>query len=105
MAERTAVTLVWGEDAFLLREASLALLGDVRVTELDAANWQPGALQDLATPSQFGEPRGLLVTDCRNLPKDALTELVAYLSAPDPDEPLVGACSTAERGKPPGALV
>jgi DNA polymerase-3 subunit delta len=105
MVERAAVTLVWGEDAFLLREASLALLDDVRVTEIDAANWQPGALQDLATPSLFGEQRGLLVSDCRNLPKDALTELAAYLGAPDPDAPLVLACTTAERGKPPAALV
>jgi DNA polymerase III subunit delta len=105
MTDRAAVTLVWGEDAFLLREASLALLGDVRVTEVDAAEWQPGALQDLATPSLFGEQRGLLVTDCRNLSKDAVTELAAYLSAPDPDAPLVLACTTAERGKPPAALV
>jgi DNA polymerase III subunit delta len=106
MTERgTAVTLLWGEDAFLLREAAVALLRDVRTTELDAGDWQPGALQDLATPSLFGEPRGLLVTDCRNLPKDALAELAGYLAAPDPDAPLVLACTTTERGKPPAALV
>ena len=34
-----------------------------------------------------------------------MVELAAYLSAPDPDAPLVLACTTAERGKPPAALV
>ena len=76
---------------------------ELRSTEVDAGEWQGGELQDLATPSLFGEPRALLVTDCRSLPKDALGELAAYLSAPDPDAPLVLACTTAERGKPPAA--
>jgi DNA polymerase-3 subunit delta len=104
-AAHPPVILLWGEDAFLLREAALHLLGDLRATEVDAGEWQGGELQDLATPSLFGEPRALLVTDCRSLPKDALGELAAYLSAPDPDAPLVLACTTAERGKPPAALV
>jgi len=100
-----AVTLLWGEDAFLLRETALQLLGDLRATEVDAGEWQGSELQDLATPSLFGEPRALLVTDCRSLPKDAIGELAAYLSAPDPTAPLVLTCTTAERGKPPAALV
>ena len=104
-AAHPPVILLWGEDAFLLREAALQLLGNLRATEVDAGEWQGGELQDLATPSLFGEPRALLVTDCRSLPKDALGELAAYLSAPDPDAPLVLACTTAERGKPPAALV
>lgn len=104
-AAHPPVILLWGEDAFLLREVALQLLGNLRATEVDAGEWQGGELQDLATPSLFGEPRALLVTDCRSLPKDALGELAAYLSAPDPDAPLVLACTTAERGKPPAALV
>jgi DNA polymerase-3 subunit delta len=104
-AAHPPVILLWGEDAFLLREAALQLLGNLRATEVDAGEWQGGELQDLATPSLFGEPRALLVTDCRSLPKDALGELAVYLSAPDPDAPLVLACTTAERGKPPAALV
>jgi DNA polymerase-3 subunit delta len=104
-AAHPAVILLWGEDAFLLREAALQLLGDLRATEVDAGEWQGSELQDLATPSLFGEPRALLVTDCRSLPKDAIGELAAYLSAPDPIAPLVLTCTTAERGKPPAALV
>jgi DNA polymerase III subunit delta len=98
------VTLLWGEDAFLLREAALQSLGALRATEVDAPDWQGSELQDLATPSLFGEPRALLVTDCKNLSKDATAALATYLSAPDPDAPLVLTCTVAERGKPPPAL-
>jgi len=105
MTEPVAVTLLWGEDAFWLRETALALLGAVRATEVDAADWTGGELQDLATPSLFGEPRALLVTDCRSLSKAATTELATYLGSPDPNAPLVLACTVAERGKPPAALV
>lgn len=99
------VLLLWGEDGFLLREAALGALGDVRAREVDAAEWEGGELQDLATPSLFGERRALLVTDCRSLSKDAIGELAAYLAAPDPDAPLVLTCTVAERGKPPAALL
>ncbi|MGE5412617.1 MAG: DNA polymerase III subunit delta, partial [Syntrophomonadaceae bacterium] len=95
---------LWGEDAFLLRETALERLGELRAHEIDAGDWQGGELQDLATPSLFGERRALLVTDCRSLPKDALNELAAYVGAPDPDSPLVLCCTVAERGKPPAAL-
>jgi DNA polymerase III subunit delta len=104
-SEPSAVVLLWGEDAFLLREAALERLGEVRAREVDAAEWQGSELQDLATPSLFGERRALLVTDARSLPKEALGDLAAYLGAPDPDAPLVVCCTVAERGKPPAALV
>jgi len=98
------VALLWGEDAFLLREAALERFGDVRPTEADAAAWQGGELQDLATPSLFGEPRALLITDARSLTKDATAELAAYLDAPDLDAQLVICCQVAERGKLPSRL-
>ena len=96
--------LLWGEDAFLLREAALGALGDLHAVEVDAAEWRGGELQDLATPSLFGERRALLITDARALSKEALVELAEYVAAPDPDSPLVLACQVAERGKPPAAL-
>src|SRR5881397_4049539 len=101
----TSVVLLWGEDDYLLREAALQIVDDRRVTEIDAAEWRGSELQDLATPSLFGEPRALLVTDLRALPKEAMSELAAYLSSPDPDAPLILCCTVAERGKPPAAVV
>jgi DNA polymerase-3 subunit delta len=104
-APRSSISLLWGEDPYLLRQAALQIAGDRRVTEIDAAEWRGSELQDLATPSLFGEPRALIVTDLRSLPKEAMTELGAYLASPDPDAPLVLCCTVAERGKPPAALL
>lgn len=99
-----AVTLLWGEDDFLVREAALALLGDTKATEVDAAEWQGDELHGLATPSLFGEPRALLVNDARSLRKETLDEIGRYLAAPDPEATLVLACVVADRGKVPAAL-
>jgi len=41
MTAPPSVTMLWGEDAFLLREVALELLGDVRAVEVDAADWLP----------------------------------------------------------------
>ncbi len=98
------IALLWGEDPFLLREAALARLGDTRPTEVEAEEWQGGELQDLATPSLFGEPRALLITGARALSKEAIAELAAYLGSPDPDAQLVICAQVAERGKVPAAL-
>ena len=105
MAVKTApVTLLWGEDAYLVREAALSVLGGIKATEVDAAEWQSGELQGLATPSLFGEPRALLVNDAKSLRKETLEEISRYLEAPDPDATLVLACVVADRGKVPAAL-
>lgn len=101
----TAAFLVWGEDGFLVRETAEAVLGDIDPTEVDADEWTGAELQDLATPSLFGERRALLVNDARSLTKDAVAQIASYLQAPDPDAVLVIACEVAERGKPPAALV
>lgn len=101
---RAPVFLLWGEDDFLLREEATAVLGDLSPREVSAGEWRGGELQDLATPSLFGEPRALVVTDVKSLGKEALAELAAYLAAPEPDSPLVLCCLVGERGKPPAAL-
>jgi len=101
---RPPVTLLWGEDAYLLREAAMSLLGATKATEVDAAEWQGGELQGLATPSLFGEPRALLINDARSLRKETLVEIARYLEAPDRDATLVLSCVVAERGKVPAGL-
>ncbi len=97
--------LVWGEDPFLLRESGLEALAGLKPREVVASEWSGGELQDLSTPSLFGEPRALLITDARSLSKSALAEIEAYLTSPDPASHLVVCCTVAERGKPPAALV
>jgi len=104
-ASRPSVVLLWGEDPFLLREAAMEILGDLRAREVDASQWEGGELSDLETPSLFGEPRALLVTDARSLPASAIGELKTYAAAPDPDAPLVLLARVGERAKAPATLV
>jgi DNA polymerase-3 subunit delta len=104
MALSSRVALLWGEDAYLLREAALEILGHGEAAEVEGAAWMGGELQSLATPSLFGERRALLVSDARSLPREALDELSGYLAAPDPEATIVITWTTAERGKPPAAL-
>ena len=66
------VVLLWGEDGFLLREAALELLGDLRPVEVDGGLWQGGETADLATPSLFGERRALLISDAKALPEEGV---------------------------------
>ncbi|MEX0990676.1 MAG: DNA polymerase III subunit delta [Actinomycetota bacterium] len=98
------VILLWGEDAFLLREAGLAFLGDVQPLEVDAEDWRGGETGDLVTPSLFGERRALLVTECRSLPDHGVKELKQYLQSPSPDAALVLLARVGERGKAPATL-
>lgn len=100
------VHLLWGEDAFLLREAALEILGPgPGAQEIEAAEWLGGETADLATPSLFGERRALVVTDCRHLPDHAISELGAYLTSPVPDALLLLCAAVGERAKAPSALV
>ena len=104
-AKAAPVYLLWGEDGFLLREAALELLGDLRPVEVDGGLWQGGETADLATPSLFGERRALLVADAKALPDEGVRELARYLEAPDPDAPLVLVAVVGDRAKAPAALV
>jgi DNA polymerase-3 subunit delta len=106
-ASKTAkapVHLLWGEDPFLLREAALELVGDIRPREVEGVAWQGGETSDLSTPSLFGERRALLVSDAKSLPDEAIAELRRYMEAPDPGAPLVITATVGERAKAPAAL-
>jgi DNA polymerase-3 subunit delta len=104
-ARSSPVSLLWGEDEFLLREAALGLLGDLQPVEVDGGLWQGGETGDLATPSLFGERRALLVSNARALPDEGVRELARYLEAPDPGAPLVLVAVVGDRAKAPAALV
>lgn len=95
------VLLVWGDSDFLVHEAARAAFGEARPTEMDAAEWRPGALADLATPSLLGEPRGLVITGAERLPEEALSEVAAYAADPDPDARLVLAAVVGPRARGP----
>ena len=100
-----SVVLLWGESDHLLRLAAAEALEGVRPTEIDAVEWQPGATADLATPSLFGEPRALLISNGQHLRQEALTEVAAYAAAPSPDASLIVATIVSSRAKGPPAVL
>ena len=99
------VVLLWGESAFLLREAAQRVLGEARVPEIEADAWQPGRSSDLATPSLFGEARALLVSDLQGATPDTLDEIARYALEPNPEARLVLTCVVSARAKGPPAKV
>jgi DNA polymerase-3 subunit delta len=95
------VLVLWGHSNFLLRQAAAEVFGDVRPTELDAREWAPGATANPATPSLFGEARGLLVTEAQELPLEGAEEVARYAAAPSPEARLVLAFTVGPRAKGP----
>ena len=105
MSAGPSVALVWGESDFLVREAALGLFGDARPQIVDATDWRPGLVADLAAPSLFGEERALLLTGAEDLPKEALAEVARHTTDPPPSTHLVVATQVGSRAKgPPRAL-
>jgi DNA polymerase III subunit delta len=103
MSEPT-VLLLWGEDPFLLRDAALEVLAGTPFSEVKGSDWVGGETSDLATPSLWGEPRALVVTQARALPDQALSELAAYLESPAPEASLILLAEVPDRGRVPAVL-
>ena len=99
-AKDVSVTLLWGEDEFLLRERALDLLGELKPTEVDGGEWQGHELQDLATPSLFGEPRALLITDAKSLPETHTVRRASASSVPTTTVFVAGSLPIAYAGLP-----
>jgi DNA polymerase-3 subunit delta len=100
-----SVSLLWGESAFLLREAALEVVGPDRPQVVDAADWRPGLVADLSAPSLFGEDRALVLTSAEDLPQEALAEVARHAPDPPPRTALVLAAVVGPRAKgPPRAL-
>ena len=99
--------LFWGDDAFLLRDAAMALLRarGVSATEVSGRAWQGGETADLATPSLWGERRALLVTDCQALSEAGAREVRAYVEAPSTEALAVLTLTTAASRPPALAKV
>ena len=95
------MALIWGESSFLIREAARELLGETRPTVVPAREWVAGSTAELATPSLFGEPRAVLVTDAQDLAQEAVSEVARYAEQPEPAASLVLAATVGPRAKGP----
>jgi DNA polymerase-3 subunit delta len=101
MSSDASVVLLWGEHRFLLREAAHEAFGEVRAREVEGSAWESGLIGNLATPSLFGEQRGLLVTDAQDMPADAAAEVGRFAETASPDAKLILAFIIGPRAKGP----
>jgi DNA polymerase-3 subunit delta len=83
----------------LLREILKAEDPALEVAELDAADYAPGQLLTLASPSLFGEPRYIRVDAVEKTSDAFLDEVLGYLDDPADDTYLVLRHAGGVRGK------
>lgn len=100
------VVLVTGPEGFLADRAIRVLRNllkaedpSLELHDLDAAQYLPGELLTLASPSLFGEPRMIRVTGVEKASDAFLAETIDYLAAPADDTYLVLRHGGGQRGK------
>src|SRR5690606_3059518 len=104
--EPAPVVLVTGPEQLLaeravltVREKLRALDPSLEVSDIDAGAYAPGELLTLASPSLFGEPRLIRVSQVEKCTDAFLEETLAYLAAPADDTVLVLRHGGGVRGK------
>ena len=100
------VTIVVGEEEFLIDRAVRELIEAARAAELggdvhdlDGAALGAGELESLASPSLFGGGSVIVVRAAQNASKDVAAELVRYAASPAPDVVLVLTHAGGAKGK------
>ena len=100
------LTLVVGDEELLVSRAVSAVVRAARaadpetdVRDVAAADLQRGDLDDILSPSLFGERRVLVVRAAQDLVKDVVPELTGYLAAPLDDVHVVVHHAGGAKGK------
>jgi len=100
------LTLVVGDEELLVGRAVTAVVRaaraaapDVDVRDVTGAELERGDLDDMLSPSLFGEPRVLVVRAAQDLGKDVAAELVAFAQAPLEEVQLVVVHAGGAKGK------
>lgn len=90
------IVLAFGPEDYLvsrvirsLREQLRLQDPDLEVTELDAADYQGGQLQDLSGPSLFSSPRLVIIRGVERCSDELIADGVAYLEAISPETTLL----------------
>jgi DNA polymerase-3 subunit delta len=105
-ARPAPVVLISGVEGFLADRAGAKIRQQLReadpsleVSDLDASNYALGELFTLASPSLFGEPRLIRVSDVEKCNDDFLADMLDYLAAPDDTTTVVLRHAGGVRGK------
>ncbi len=100
------LTLVVGEEELLVSRAVSAVVraardadSEVDVRDVAAADLQRGDLDDMLSPSLFGERRVLVLRGAQDLSKEVAADLLAYASDPLDDVHLVVLHAGGAKGK------
>lgn len=100
------VLLVTGPETFLaervnarVRDQLRAIDPNVEVHDVDATDYAYGTLNMLASPSLFGEPRLIRVSNVEKCNDEFLEDALAYIEQPDGDTTLVLLHGGGVRGK------
>jgi DNA polymerase-3 subunit delta len=83
----------------LLRDALRQADPSLEVSDLNAAEYAPGELASLASPSLFGEPRLIRVSGAEKANDVFIDDLLAYLGAPADDTTVLVRHAGGVRGK------
>lgn len=92
MTSRLSAHLIIGDDAFLVSQEIDGLLegvGELSVSEFEAAVDPTLILQSLLTPPMFDDCRIVLIKGAEDLPAESQRQLTSYLDDPAPDASLI----------------
>lgn len=105
-ARPAPIVLVSGAEEFLadratqkIRDILRAADASLEVSDVDASNYVSGELLTLASPSLFGEPRLIRVSNVEKCNDEFLSEMLDYTESPDPDTTVVLRHGGGVRGK------
>ena len=105
-AKPAPIVLVSGAEGFLadraiqrIREILREQDASLEVSDLDASSYVPGELLTLASPSLFGEPRLIRVSEVEKCNDEFLQEMLDYVESPDTDTTVVLRHGGGVRGK------
>ena len=105
-AKPAPVVLVSGIEIFLadraiqlIREQLRTADPSLEISDLDASSYSPGQLLTLASPSLFGEPRLIRVSNVEKCNDDFLVDALDYVASPDSDTTVILRHGGGVRGK------
>ncbi|MEY4396960.1 MAG: polymerase subunit delta [Actinomycetota bacterium] len=100
------IVLVTGPESYLadrvfreLRDRVRTVTPELEVTDLDASQYTRGALLDYASPSLFGEPRMIRVSNAESTSDDFMDDVITYLDRVESDVIVMVRHGGGNRGK------
>ncbi|WP_315276720.1 DNA polymerase III subunit delta [Kocuria carniphila] len=105
-AARQPLVLATGSDEYLIQRVRESLRDQIReergtceVTLISAADYAPGQLSVVTSPSLFDEPKLVCVTELSSMNENLLMDALSYVKSPDPEVTVLWEHGGGNRGK------